>query len=214
MRAKAKSILLAGAALLGSAVLLSSQTFAQDVYIVSGGLNFNGSGCLNDGVDATAQLFPIGSSRPTQFQILFSSYVAQQGPGLPTVLRQRYCNITVTIHVARGLQFSLADVAYYGFADLPNAGVVGVQRSTYQFPLHPGLAVFQTVIPGPANKNYSRTDTLGFSRRVWSPCGTEAPLTILSQVSLKGNPSLPAAMDVQTIDGRVKMLFGIAWRAC
>jgi hypothetical protein len=215
MKSLVKSILLSGAALLALAALPAKQAAAQVPPISIAGLNFNGNGCRNDGVDATAQLFPLGSPNPTEFQILFSNFIAQQGQGLPLAERQRFCNITVTLRVPPSLQFSFTELDYYGHADLPFAGVTGTQRTTYLFTNNPGAGnvTFQTQLAGPVNQDYTRTEHTDFA--IWSPCGSnQIPVTIRAQVFLGGNPLLPATMDVRTIDGRVRLHFGFFWRHC
>jgi hypothetical protein len=212
MKNLVKSILLSGAALLAVAALPAKQAAAQVPPVSIAGLNFNGNGCRNDGVDATAQLFPLNSPNPTEFQILFSSFIAQQGQGTPLAERQRFCIITVTLRVPPSFQFSFADLDYYGRADLPFAGLTGTQQTTYLFPFGQGSVTFRTQLAGPVNQDYTRTDRANLL--LWSPCGGEAPMTIRAQVFLSGNPLLPATMDVREIDGRVRLNFGFFWRHC
>jgi hypothetical protein len=169
------------------------------------GINFNGSGCRNDGRSAVVQLLPLGSSQPTRFRLRTSSYVARQGPGVALALRQRFCTITVTTRVAQGYQFSLADVRARGRANLA-AGITGTQQSSYLFPFRPGPpATFSTVLSGPVDTAYLRTDRIN----LWSPCGGEVPLTIRTQVFLGGNPAIPAAMTMAS-----PQVYRLRWRRC
>jgi hypothetical protein len=188
---------------LPASVLAAAQVPAQPVSIV--GINFNGSACINNGVDATAQLLPLGSSQPTRFRLRTSTYVARQGPGVALALRQRFCTITVTARVAQGYQFSLADARTRGRANLA-AGITGTQQSSYLFPFRPGPpATFSTVLSGPVDTAYLRTDRTN----LWSPCGGEFPLTIRTQVFLGGNPAIPAAMTMAS-----PQVYRLRWRRC
>jgi hypothetical protein len=210
MNSLVKSVLLSGAALLAVAALPAKQAAAQvpPISIVPGGLNFNGSGCINDGVNATAQLFPLTSPNPTEFQILFSSFIAQQGfPSIPLADRQRNCTITVTLQVPPSIQFSFTELDYYGRADLPFAGLTGTQQTTYSFPNRPGSVTFHTELTGPVSQNYTRTDHTDVL--LWSPCGGEIPMTIETQVFLGGNPAIPATMTIAS-----PQIYRLYWRRC
>ena len=207
MKSLVKSILLSGAALLAIAALPAKQAAAQVPPVSIAGLNFNGNGCRNDGVDATAQLFPLNSPNPTEFQILFSSFIAQQGQGTPLAERQRFCIITVTLRVPPSFQFSFAELDYYGRADLPFAGLTGTQRTTYSFTNRPGSVTFQTELTGPVSQNYTRTDHTDVL--LWSPCGGEIPMTIETQVFLGGNPAIPATMTIAS-----PQIYRLYWRRC
>jgi hypothetical protein len=150
---------------------------------------------------------------PDQFEILFDKYIAQQGSGVPIVQRRRNCNISVGLHLPQGWQFSIANVRYFGYADLPE-GVQGQQRSDYQFINYTGTITLQTILDGPYTDNYERQDNLGIESVVWSPCGLEAPLNIRTQVALSGPSNLPAAMTTDQITGTVSQIYGLTWRRC
>jgi hypothetical protein len=196
--------------LLAGTMLVSGQAMARAVSIA--GLNFNGTGCKNDGVDATAQLFDVDlDGLDDQFQILYSSYVVKS-PGGDT---RKNCTITVTLNLPQGFQFSIANASYIGFADIPIQGL-GVQEATYLFPLNPqgGRATMRSVISGPYTRLYERTDTLGIASYVWSPCGLNAPLTIRTQAYLNGNLNPKAELTVDETDFKVKQIYGLTWRRC
>jgi hypothetical protein len=180
-----------------------AQTSAPLVSIV--GIAFNGNACLNNDPSADVQVLPLGSSQPTRFRLRTSSYIARQGPGVALALRQRFCTITVTARVAQGYQFSLADARARGRANLA-AGITGTQQSSYLFPFRPGPpATFSTVLSGPVDTAYLRTDRIN----LWSPCGGEFPLTIRTQVFLGGNPAIPAAMTMAS-----PQVYRLRWRRC
>ena len=190
--------------------LVAQSAFADQTYIMN--LNFAGSGCSP--ADSSASLYDTNSDGlPDQFSIYFSTYVAQQGPGLTLAERRKNCNVGVQLHLPQGYQFSIANVRYIGYADLP-AGVLGRQKSTYEFPFFSNSVTLQSVLPGPYTGGYERTDNLGISSVVWSPCGLNTPLNIRTQVALEG-ASLPrAALTTDQIDGRVRQVYGLVWRAC
>lgn len=175
-------------------------------------LNFNGTGC--DPLSARGQLYDTDrNGLPEQFEIIFSQYIAQQGPNIAPIQRRKNCNITVQLHLPVGYQYSVTEVRYLGFADLP-AGVNGRQRSSYEFPFSTNPVTFESIVLGPYNQNYDRTDRISAGTEIWSPCGTEAPLNIRTEVRLEGNSVLPAAISTDQIDGFVRQIYGLNWRPC
>lgn len=196
--------------LLAGALLVSGQVFAQETFIRS--LTYNGTGCSN--ADATHQLFDTNNDgRYDQFAILFAGYIAEQGSGIPLSQRRKNCNIAVQLRVPAGLQFSIVDVRYLGFADLPK-GVEGWQQSAYEFPFFSNSVTLSTRLVGPYSRSYEINDQLPLGSYVWSPCGRDAPMNIRSQVYLKGPSNLPAAMTTDQIDFRVRQVYHLVWRAC
>jgi hypothetical protein len=198
-----KSFLFAGT------VLASSQALADDdpVYITK--LIYNGTGCPLGSVASALSVSP----RPTQFTLLFDSYVAVQGPGIPISERRKNCSITVGLHIPQGYQFTIAQVQYTGHLDL-SYGVTGWQRSDYQFPFFSKVRTLMSSFPGPSVKDYLFTDTLPLETWVWSPCGHEHPLSIRTQIYMTGPWWHPSSMTTDTIDGLVKHVYGLKWRRC
>jgi hypothetical protein len=201
------SIKLSLAAFLG---MVSVSANADQTYIMN--LNFAGSGCNPS--DSSAALYDTNSDGlPDQFVVYFSNYTAQQGPGIVMSERRKNCNIGVQMHLPQGFQFSIANVRYLGYAEMPY-GVRGRQRSTYEFPFHSNAVTLQSLVYGPYSGGYERTDNLGISSVVWSPCGMDAPLNIRTQVALEGSQYPSAYMTTDQIDGRVRQIYGLSWRAC
>ncbi len=192
------------------AVLCYQQAYADETYIMS--LNFAGSGC--NPADSSADLYDVNmDGLPDQFVIYFSNYIAMQGPGLTIAERRKNCNVGVQLHLPFGYQFSIANVRYIGYADLPY-GVRGRQKSTYEFPFYSNSVTLQSLIYGPYSGNYQRQDNLGISSVVWSPCGMNAPLNIRTQVALEGSMYPMASLTTDQMDGRVQQVYGLTWRAC
>lgn len=194
----------------GVAIAFGYQAYADETYIMS--LTFAGSGC--NPTDSSAELYDADANGlPEQFVVYFSNYIAQQGPGLTIAERRKNCNIGVQLHLPAGYQFSVANVRYIGYADIPRF-VLGKQRSTYEFPFYSNAVTLQTTIPGPYTGGYSRQDNLGISSVVWSPCGMNAPLNIRTQVALEGSMYPMAMLTTDQIDGRVRQIYGLTWRSC
>lgn len=200
-----KALLISGFSALVFAQVADAQVFLRS-------LNFNGSGCTR--FDSRGQLYDVDrDGLPEQFQILYSNYIAEQGPGLVPSAGRKNCNITVQMNIPQGHQFSITKVRFLGYAELP-AGVRGRQRTTYEFPFYSNSATFDTVLVGPFSDNYDRTDTLGVSSWVWSPCGLNAPFNIRSEARLEGSNWPSAFIGVDQTDGQVKQIYQFSWRRC
>ena len=207
----ASKLLLLATSLLAGTVSVSGRALASDpVFIKS--LNFLGSGCTNN--DSISQLDDTNNDGlPDQFTIFFSNYIAFSGPGSTPLDWRKNCNINVGLHLPQGFQFSIADVHYTGFAQLPY-GVSATQQSTYQFVFFSRPITLSTTQKGKFEGNYDLYDTLGLASLVWSPCGADAPLNIRSQLFLSGALTYPAQVTTDQIDGRVKQVFQFKWRKC
>jgi hypothetical protein len=203
-------LLVAGAVLAGAAPAWTKPPVADQVYISK--LRFSGTGCSD--ADAKAKLDDEDDDGlPDRFTVLFSKYVAQQGPGVPASERRKNCNLKVTLQLPQGRQFSIAKVLYTGFADLPK-GVTGTQRTDYKFVLPSNKIRLESTLYGEFIGEYQIEDTLTLASLVWSRCGRSAPLDMRTEIYLSGVSSEPAQMTTDQIDGKVTQVYGLQWRRC
>jgi len=197
-----KSTATAGALVTGLA-LAPGQGQAQELNLVD--VSYGGTGCPDD----TANVLVDNQSHT--FSILFDAYVVSQ-PG-PITERRKNCDMRLLFDVPYGYQFSIAEIRYKGFAELPRY-VNGYQSATYEFPLFSPQYTSRTILRGDYLGDYDRTDIVPLYSNVWSPCGERWPLGIHSQVFLYGNRSQPAQMTVDSIDGKVTQIWRWSWRHC
>jgi len=152
----------------------------------------------------------------TAFTLLFDSYVAEIGPGLPLSLSRRNCQILIDLDFPQGWSYSVFDVDYRGFVNVPS-GVSGIQQSNYNFQGELLTGRLATTMSGPRNGDYLIRDTLGLDALVWSPCGAQRALIINSSVRLvnnTGNLSAQGLMTTDSINGKVIHIYGLQWRRC
>jgi hypothetical protein len=102
-----------------------------------------------------------------------------------------------------------------GFASL-DAGVTGLQKSTWYFSGQSQQASSQTPFAGPVSKDYLATDKIPVSSVIYSPCGGEGPLNVNTQVRVENsrNPGGQGQITTDSIDGKVQLKFQFAWRKC
>jgi len=213
MKTAFTSLLLAGAMCAGT-MLAPSQAEATDPPVHIDNVTFYGSGCTGAD-DTTLRLLDVSppDGLADQFIVGFDNYLVFQEPGSSQVDRRKFCNLDVVFHFPGGLQFSIVDVRYEGFASLPY-GVYGTQESTYVFPFFSNSVTLRSTLRGLFEGNYNIRDTLGLTSLVWSPCGLRAPMRIRTQIYLSGLRYPPAIMTTDTVDGRVDQIYHLRWRPC
>lgn len=185
-----------------------AQSYPSGVYIRS--INHAGTGCPAGTVAQNV------SPDAQAFTLLFDSFVAQTALGLPPTEARKNCTLNIDLAVPSGWSYSIFTVDYRGYANL-EPGVVGIQKSTYYFQGQRRQISLQTSLAGPAARDYSIRDTLGLQAVEWSPCGGNRALNINAQVRVEKSFSAPSAaglMTIDTIDGEVKQIYGLAWRRC
>jgi hypothetical protein len=177
-----------------------------------GNLRVSGDGCRPG--STSAALYDVDSDGlADEFQVIFSDFVAEQGPGISQGHRVSKCMITAQLGVSRRYQFSIQEVQFIGYADLPDR-VQGVQESTYQFPSILGQRAFRTELTGPYSDEFLRTDTIVANGSLWSKCGTGIPFFIRAEMRLTGNSVTPAFMAGDQVNGLLTHRYKLQWRPC
>ena len=64
--------------------------------------------------------------------MIFDSYIASLGPGIAVTENRKNCQLNLDVKYPAGFQYSIFSADYRGYAKL-DAGVTGVQKSTYYF---------------------------------------------------------------------------------
>lgn len=194
----------AGSSISGS-VAFAAGPNPRDVYVES--ITYGGSGCPQGTVGMSL------SDDRTVFTLIFDSYVASMGPGLPSTESRKDCQLIVKLHAPQGWSYTIGDVTYRGFANL-SAGTTGFQTSTYYFMGSATQRRVSTPITGPVAKDYTVGDRLRWSGLVWSSCTAEVPLEIHSAVSLVGRSDTASMLTTDSVDGKFKTVFTLQWKRC
>ncbi|KAK4228707.1 hypothetical protein QBC38DRAFT_361277 [Podospora fimiseda] len=172
------------------------------------GLAFAGSGCPAGSV--SGQL----SSDLTTITLLYASFVAQAGQGISASNYRKNCQLNVKIKYPQGYQFSIFKADYRGYAQIPK-GDTGTCKATYYFSGDTKQISSTTLIKGPYDDNYIKTDEFGVESTVWSPCGLEGLLNINSEVRLSPADAVkPALLTVDSTDLRFKQVHYLQWQKC
>jgi hypothetical protein len=176
-----------------------------DVYVES--ISYGGSGCPQGTVGQSL------SDDRSSLTLIFDSFIASTGPGVPVTESRKNCQINVNLHVPQGWSFALASFDYRGFVELP-AGVTASQTATYYFQGAATQSPRSTSFVGPVAKDYLVHDQVPLLSLIWSQCNAVRPININSQIAIVAGSSQAAQITVDSIDGKVRQLFKLAWIRC
>lgn len=169
-------------------------------------VTYGGNGCPEGSV--TTALTPDGAG----FTLLIEGFTASRGPGIPLTESTKTCQLDLKLALPQGWQYSIGKIDHRGMVSLPKK-MKATQQTTYYFEGDGALTSADTTFVGPADKAYLLRDTLPFSSVVWSSCDEVRPLTITTQLQLKGGTEA-GSISADTIDGRLGFVVGLRWRQC
>lgn len=175
----------------------------NEVYVQS--ISYGGTGCPQGTVGSS-----FSDDRKT-FTLIFDSFVASSGPGVPVTQNRKNCQLNINLHLPEGFTFAIHTFDYRGYVQLP-AGVTAEQLSTYYFQGETKQATGKTRFNGPVAKDYLSRDTL--ANVAWMPCARVVPLNINSQVRLTGATNLASQITVDSIDGKARTILHLTFRRC
>ncbi|KAI8817264.1 uncharacterized protein EV422DRAFT_542162 [Fimicolochytrium jonesii] len=181
---------------------------ANDVYFSS--VNYAGSGCPISPPSAVVTFAP----DKTSFTVLFDQFVARTGPGVSYSEQRKNCQLTISVHVPGGWQYSIASADFRGYANLED-GVTGRQQSIYYFQGDQYTTVTQALIKGPTQDNYSFRDQIVLTSTSWSPCGEERPLNINTAILVNSRKKgASGELTTDSVDGKVVQEYQFQWKKC
>jgi len=171
-------------------------------------ISYGGTGCPQGSVGSF-----ISDDRLT-FTLIFDSFVASIGPGVPITSSRINCQLNINLQYPSGFQYSVLGTDFRGYAGL-DSGVTGVQSANYYFSGSSAQASTSTTFKGPLSGDYLVSDKIPFTSTIWSPCGAALPLNVNSQVRLTTtNTKASGLLTEDSIDGKVTFVVGVQWQAC
>jgi hypothetical protein len=198
---------LAGLTVLVCSTTALAQPSPNSVYVNN--IAYAGTGCPAGTVAGSI------SADAKSFNLLFDSFVAEAGPGVPLIQSRKNCQLAINLHVPNGWSFSIATIDYRGYAQLEDK-VIGLQRSTYYFGGSLQQVSAETQLVGPTEQDYVIRDQVPLVGNVWSKCGVDRPLNINTQVRVNNskNTSGYGMLTTDSIDGQVEQVWGLIWKPC
>ncbi|SMF18906.1 DUF4360 domain-containing protein [Pseudobacteriovorax antillogorgiicola] len=207
LKALAISASLGTVSLAGSA---SAFAPAGDVKVKS--IQYNGSGCPLGTVSQNI------SSDKQAFTLTFAEYIAEAGPDFRLSDGRKNCQLTLTLQVPQGWQFSIGSFDYRGFL-FADEGMMAEHNTSYYFQGSGFTGRFRERLNGPIYEDYHFRENVGIESLVWSPCGVERALNVNTAISVRNTnkydfPYSEAVMGTDSIDGQIRQVWGISWRRC
>ncbi|MET0340093.1 MAG: DUF4360 domain-containing protein [Polyangiales bacterium] len=168
----------------------------------------HGSGC------------PVGTSATSisrdglAFTTTFASYITQVDTSVDVSVRE--CQLEISLHTPEGRSYAVQELSYSGFALLQD-GMIGRQTANYYFQGNPAMSVEsnRTELTGPHDNAYLFVDKVRVEDRVWSPCGVERNLNVVTRVQLfNSSPRRSGFLNLTSVDGSSKLELVLASRPC
>ncbi|GAB4057252.1 DUF4360 domain-containing protein [Catellatospora paridis] len=168
----------------------------DSVYIAS--ITYGGTGCPNG---STASSFGVDRTSAT---MIFDSFVASTGTGVPVTERRKNCQVNLNLHIPRSLAWlATIKIDHRGYVQVP-AGMTGRRGDVFHSPdLVLGTPAL-TSFAGPVSKDYLVTDSYLQAPLASTLCASETvrPDNINAEVRLDGG-SGSGQITLDSLDIRV-----------
>jgi hypothetical protein len=167
-----------------------------------------GSGCRPGSADVAI------SPDNTSFTVIYSEYLAEAGPGIPTADGRKNCQINVLVHVPQGFTFAIAKVDHRGYA-LVERGASAIQRANYYFQGMTQGSYTTHSLASPLDDNWIATDEVEVAALVYRPCGELRNLNINTELRVsKGSSTGTSFVTMDSTDGDISTLYHFNWQRC
>ena len=167
-----------------------------------------GSGCPPGTADVAV------SPDNTAFTAIYSEYLAEAGPGIPTTAGRKNCQLNVLVHVPQGFTFAITKVDYRGYG-LLQRGASASQRANYYFQGMTQSTFTSHPVVAPLDDNWIASDEVPVAAVVWHPCGELRNLNINTELRVaKGTSTEASFLTMDSTDGSISTTYHFAWRQC
>lgn len=193
-----------------SSVASANTPNPREVYIQD--INYNGSGCPLGTVAENV------SPDAKAFTLTFSDYIAEAGPGVSIRDGRRNCQVTLSLKVPQGWQYSVGTFDYRGYVFL-DRGMRASHNTSYYFQGQGNTGRFASQMSGEIDRDYTFSDSIELGSLVWSSCNASRALNINTAINVRNTnkrryPDAEGLITNDSIDGEIKHVFGIRWRRC
>lgn len=198
---------LAGLALVAGLVSTQSFAFGPDSFKIKS-LIQAGSGCPAGSVASNV------SPDREAFTLLFDSYIAETGPGVPFANQRRNCQLNISFECPAGWSFAIVELDTRGYVSLDPA-ISGEQKTTFYFQGSANQGSVSRTFYGPLDYDYNVRDEVAVTSRQWGRCGAAArSLNINTQVRLNSTANRfgRGVMTVDSIDGSLTQMYRLVWQ--
>lgn len=147
----------------------------------------------------------------------FSRYEAEVDDG--TRINFKDCNLSVRVHAQPDTSYSVASLRVQGYAYL-EPGVRGFLTASYYFQGNPVPSLQnerRTDVTGPIDRSILFSDEPRPADAVWSPCGLERNLQVVTRIGLQKSQNKGAGyINLSSLDGNLSgnLVLRIKTRPC
>ncbi len=176
-------------------------------YVRLRNLSYAGSGCPAGSVATN-----VSASRDS-FTLLFDSFVAESGRGIPLSQSRKNCMLSVDLDFPSGWSYTVDTLETQGYVAL-DPGVRADVTTSFYFQGQTATARFSSSFYGPTSRDYHIRDTLGLSAQVWSPCGMQRALNLNYSIRVSGGSGGRGLITMDSpVDGSPRP-FTLRWQRC
>lgn len=162
---------------------------------------YSGSACPQGSISARLH------QNNTRLKLNFKQYVIEvRGRNKRSI--RKTCDISLPLKIPKGMSVSLVSANYSGKVALP-IGSHARMTTTYAFTGKRGHR-YKTDIHGPHHKGYKFHDPLSALASVWSACGKDARLRIITSTRIKKD----AGSGISRTDSRQGFVTRLRYRSC
>lgn len=147
------------------------------------------------------------------FTLLFDSYYAEAGQGVPLSASRKNCQINIEFDCPAGWKYAILDLDTRGYAAL-ESGVKGIQQTSFYYQGQSQTGSVARTFEGPFDGDYQVRDVLPAAGRQWGTCGPRArSLNINTSIRVDNlrNRRASGLMTVDSVDGSLVQTYGIIW---
>ncbi|KUJ11427.1 uncharacterized protein LY89DRAFT_225543 [Mollisia scopiformis] len=141
-------------------------------------LAYGGSGCPQGSLKF-AELIT-----PWRFVSITDGFTAAVGSNASVTDQRKACQINISLNYPAGLQFTLVNSTYSGYANL-GYGVNGTHNLSMYFSGSSEQKAFPDTLQGTLDEKFTVYKLTHLETTdVWSPCGAPSPLNVVNELSV------------------------------
>ncbi|KAJ3277163.1 hypothetical protein HDV01_000215 [Terramyces sp. JEL0728] len=175
-------------------------------------ITYQGDGCPQGSVAA------IISDDATVFTLLYSSFVATSGPGVPAAQNIQQCTVIIDLNHAHSYTYTALSLDHRGYVSVPQ-GLSAELSTSHFFTAEPKNPNFHSVFVGPYDDDYLVTTSNSAPEH--SGCAQKSKVRVKSTIRLfAGDTSALAgyisgdSLDGNLNDKSIKQAFKLDWKKC
>lgn len=194
-------------------LMLSTIGFSQqpdNIKIKS--FSFEGSGCPRG--TAKAIVVPNEVDSVSYFQVVFSKFLAERGPGKSPRDSSKSCILTLSVTHEPGYKFTMDSVEFDGYGDIAD-GTDGSFAVSYKVPEVGSDSSNKTVkFQGPWSGDWSDGSSKMDFKDIYTSCRGAALFIIDTSIVLRNSREGISRMGVDIASGKLKQNLYAKWRKC